>query len=238
MIIFPAIDIKDGTCVRLSKGDINTVEQVASDPIETAKSFKEAGASWIHVVDIDGAFSGKRVNSEIVIEIAKQSGLKVEVGGGIRTMQDIDFYIENGVDRVILGSVALSNQQLVVDAVKKYGYKVAIGIDARNGKVAAEGWVKDSEVDYIDLALKMEKAGVKCIIFTDIARDGMLSGPNIEQLMELDDATTCNIIASGGVTNIYDIKKLRDAGIYGAICGRSIYRGTLDLKEAIEVCKS
>ncbi len=238
MIIFPAIDIKDGTCVRLSKGDINTVEQVASDPIETAKSFKEAGASWIHVVDIDGAFSGKRVNSEIVIEIAKQSGLKVEVGGGIRTMQDIDFYIENGVYRVILGSVALSNQQLVVDAVKKYGYKVAIGIDARNGKVAAEGWVKDSEVDYIDLALKMEKAGVKCIIFTDIARDGMLSGPNIEQLMELDDATTCNIIASGGVTNIYDIKKLRDAGIYGAICGRSIYRGTLDLKEAIEVCKS
>lgn len=238
MIIFPAIDIKDGTCVRLSKGDINTVEQVASDPIETAKSFKEAGASWIHVVDIDGAFSGKRVNSEIVIEITKQSGLKVEVGGGIRTMQDIDFYIENGVDRVILGSVALSNQQLVVDAVKKYGYKVAIGIDARNGKVAAEGWVKDSEVDYIDLALKMEKAGVKCIIFTDIARDGMLSGPNIEQLMELDDATTCNIIASGGVTNIYDIKKLRDAGIYGAICGRSIYRGTLDLKEAIEVCKS
>lgn len=238
MIIFPAIDIKDGTCVRLSKGDINTVEQVASDPIETAKSFKEAGASWIHVVDIDGAFGGKRVNSEIVIEIAKQSGLKVEVGGGIRTMQDIDFYIENGVDRVILGSVALSNQQLVVDAVKKYGYKVAIGIDARNGKVAAEGWVKDSEVDYIDLALKMEKAGVKCIIFTDIARDGMLSGPNIEQLMELDDATTCNIIASGGVTNIYDIKKLRDAGIYGAICGRSIYRGTLDLKEAIEVCKS
>ncbi|MFY9197760.1 MAG: 1-(5-phosphoribosyl)-5-[(5-phosphoribosylamino)methylideneamino]imidazole-4-carboxamide isomerase [Acutalibacteraceae bacterium] len=238
MIIFPAIDIKDGTCVRLSKGDINTVEQVASDPIETAKGFKEAGATWIHIVDIDGAFSGKRVNSEIVIEIAKQSGLKVEVGGGIRTMQDIDFYIENGVDRVILGSVALSNQQLVVDAVKKYGYKVAIGIDARNGKVAAEGWVKDSEVDYIDLALKMEKAGVKCIIFTDIARDGMLSGPNIEQLMELDDATTCNIIASGGVTNIYDIKKLRDAGIYGAICGRSIYRGTLDLKEAIEVCKS
>ncbi len=236
MIIFPAIDIKNSTCVRLSKGDINTVEQVAQDPIETAKSFKEDGANWIHVVDIDGAFSGKRVNSEIVINIAKSSGLKVEVGGGIRTMQDIDFYIDNGVSRVILGSVALSNQQLVIDAVKKYGYKIAIGIDARNGKVAAEGWVKDSEVDYIDLARKMEKVGVKCIIFTDIARDGMLTGPNIEQLMELDKATTCNIIASGGVTNIDDIKKLRDAELYGAICGRSIYKGTLDLKEAISIC--
>ena len=236
MIIFPAIDIKDATCVRLSKGDINTVEQVAQSPVETAKSFKQAGAVWVHVVDIDGAFCGKRINSEIVAEIAKTSGLKVEVGGGIRTMQDIDFYIENGVSRVILGSVALSNQQLVVDAVNKYGDKIAIGIDAKDGKVAAEGWIKDSSVDYIDLAKQMEKAGVKCIIFTDISRDGMLTGPNTHQLKALNDAVSCDIIASGGVTNVDNIKELRDSGLYGAICGRSIYKGTLDLKEAISVC--
>ncbi|NCC88244.1 MAG: 1-(5-phosphoribosyl)-5-[(5-phosphoribosylamino)methylideneamino]imidazole-4-carboxamide isomerase [Clostridia bacterium] len=236
MIIFPAIDIKDATCVRLSKGDINTAEQVAQSPVETAKSFKQADAHWVHVVDIDGAFCGKRVNSEIVAEIAKTSGLKVEVGGGIRTMQDIDFYIENGVSRVILGSVALSNQQLVIDAVNKYGDKIAIGIDAKNGKVAAEGWIKDSSVDYIDLAKQMEKVGVKCIIFTDISRDGMLTGPNTQQLKSLNDAVSCDIIASGGVTNIDDIKELRDSGLYGAICGRSIYKGTLDLKEAISIC--
>ncbi|MEG1436740.1 MAG: 1-(5-phosphoribosyl)-5-[(5-phosphoribosylamino)methylideneamino]imidazole-4-carboxamide isomerase [Oscillospiraceae bacterium] len=236
MIIFPAIDIKDATCVRLSKGDIKTAQQVAHDPIETAKSFKQAGAKWIHVVDIDGAFAGKRINSEIVVNIAKTSGLLVEVGGGIRTMDDIDFYLQNGVSRVILGSVALSNQQLVVDAVEKYGEKIAIGIDAKNGKVAAEGWVKDSSVGYIDLAKQMEQVGVKYIIFTDIARDGMFTGPNTEQLSKLNDAVACDIIASGGVTDINDITELRNSGLYGAICGRSIYKGTLDLSSAIEVC--
>lgn len=237
MIIFPAIDIKDATCVRLSKGDINTAEQVAQDPIQTAKSFKDAGATWIHTVDIDGAFAGKRVNSEIIADIASTSGLKVEVGGGIRTMDDIDFYIQNGISRVILGSVALSNQQLVIDAVKKYGDKIAVGIDAKNGKVAAEGWVKESTVDYIDLARQMESVGVKCIIFTDIARDGMLSGPNIEQLKALDSAVSCDIIASGGITDINDIKSLKECGLYGAICGRSIYKGTLSLKQAVLECK-
>ncbi len=237
MIIFPAIDIKDATCVRLSKGDINTAEQVAQDPIQTAKSFKDAGAKWIHTVDIDGAFAGKRVNSEIIADIASTSGLKVEVGGGIRTMDDIDFYIQNGISRVILGSVALSNQQLVIDAVKKYGDKIAVGIDAKNGKVAAEGWVKESTVDYIDLARQMESVGVKCIIFTDIARDGMLSGPNIEQLKALDSAVSCDIIASGGITDINDIKSLKECGLYGAICGRSIYKGTLSLKQAVLECK-
>ena len=237
MIIFPAIDIKDATCVRLSKGDINTAEQVAVSPVETAMSFKEAGATWIHVVDIDGAFAGKRVNSEIITTIAKTSGLKVEVGGGIRTMADIDFYVENGVCRVILGSVALSNQQLVIDAVAKHGDKIAIGIDAKDGKVAAEGWIKESSVDYIDLAKQMENVGVKCIIFTDIARDGMLSGPNFERLTALNDSVSCDIIASGGVTDINDIKTLRDNGLYGAICGRSIYKGTLDLGEAIKACE-
>lgn len=237
MIIFPAIDIKDATCVRLSKGDINTAEQVAQDPIQTAKSFKDAGATWIHTVDIDGAFAGKRVNSEIIADIASTSGLKVEVGGGIRTMDDIDFYIQNGISRVILGSVALSNQQLVIDAVKKYGDKIAVGIDAKNGKVAAEGWVKESTVDYIDLARQMESVGVKCIIFTDIARDGMLSGPNIEQLKALDSAVSCDIIASGGITDINDIKSLKECGLYGAICGRSIYKGTLSFKQAVLECK-
>ncbi|MDR0314369.1 MAG: 1-(5-phosphoribosyl)-5-[(5-phosphoribosylamino)methylideneamino]imidazole-4-carboxamide isomerase [Oscillospiraceae bacterium] len=233
MIIFPAIDIKDATCVRLYKGDINTAMQVASNPASTAKLFKEAGASWVHVVDIDGAFSGKRVNDTDIVNIAKTSGLNVQVGGGIRTMQDIDFYIENGIQRVILGSAALSDQDLVVKSVSKYRDKIAIGIDAKNGKVAAQGWVLDSDVDYIDLALKMESIGVKHIIFTDISRDGMLSGPNIEQLVAINQAVSCGIIASGGIKDIDDIKNLKGNKLYGAICGRSIYNKTLDLREAI-----
>ncbi|MCR4925952.1 MAG: 1-(5-phosphoribosyl)-5-[(5-phosphoribosylamino)methylideneamino]imidazole-4-carboxamide isomerase [Clostridiales bacterium] len=237
MIIFPAIDIKGGTCVRLYKGEMNTAEKVADSPLETAISFKNAGSEWIHMVDLDGAVDGKRINTPIYLEVAQKSGLKVEVGGGIRKIEDIDFYIENGISRVILGSVALSNADIVKQAVKKYNDKIVVGIDARDGMVAAEGWVKTSNIDYIELAKRMEDIGVKYIIYTDIHRDGMLSGPNTQQLVKLNEAVSCNIVASGGIKDINDIIELRDNGLYGAICGRSIYKGTLNLEEAIRECK-
>ncbi len=237
MVILPAIDIKDGECVRLYQGEMSTAEKVAGDPLETAKAFKAAGADWLHMVDLNGAIQGNRINSEIFIDIAKNSGLLVELGGGIRKMEDIDFYIQNGIARVVLGSAAISNPRLVERAVKKYGNKIAVGIDAKNGKAAAEGWTTLSGLDYIELACKMEALGVTYIIYTDIGKDGMLAGPNIEQLEAINAAVKCDVIASGGITNINDIKQLKLSGLYGAICGRSIYKGTLDLAQAIKVSK-
>lgn len=237
MIILPAIDIIDGKPVRLFKGDFKTAEQVAENALETAKSFENAGADWIHMVDLDGSLQKKRVNSEVFLSVAKNTGLKVEVGGGIRTLEDIEFYAENGISRIILGSVALKNPELVRQAVNEFRDLIAVGIDAKNGYAAAEGWTQSSKVYFIDLARQMEEMGVKNIIYTDISKDGTLSGPNIEQLSELNNAVSCNIIASGGVTNIGDIIALKDKEMYGAICGKSIYKGTLDLKEAIEVCR-
>ena len=237
MVILPAIDIKNGECVRLYQGEMSSAEKVAGDPLETAKAFKAADAQWIHMVDLDGAIQGSRANSEIFINIAKNSGLFVELGGGIRQMEDVDFYLQNGISRIVLGSAAISNPSLVESAVKKYGEKIAVGIDAKNGKVATEGWTEVSNLDYIDLACQMGELGVEYIIYTDINRDGMLSGPNIEQLQAINKAVGCNIIASGGITNIDDIKLLKINGLYAAICGRSIYKGTLNLNEAIKESK-
>ena len=237
MVILPAIDIKDGECVRLFQGVLSSAEKVAADPLETAKAFKAAGAEWLHMVDINGAVQGSRVNSQIFIDAAKNSGLQVELGGGIRKMDDIDFYLQNGIARVVLGSAAIANPLLVKDAVKKYGEKIAVGIDAKNGKAAADGWTEVSGVDYITLARSMESLGVQTIIYTDIGRDGMLSGPNLEQLNAVNTAVKCDIIASGGIHNIGDIELLKQNGFYGAICGRSIYKGTLNLSEAIILSK-
>lgn len=236
MIIFPAIDIIGGKPVRLYKGDFSTAEQVAADALETAKSFEEAGAKWIHMVDLDGSLKKKRVNSETFISVAENTSLKVEVGGGIRTIEDIDFYAKHNISRVILGSVALKNPELVKKAVEEYGDLIAVGIDAKDGYAAAEGWTEKSNIYFVDLAKEMEKIGVKTIIYTDISKDGTLSGPNVKQLRELNEAVSCDITASGGVTDIKDIKELKSCGLYGAICGKSIYKGTLSLKEAIEVC--
>lgn len=237
MIIFPAIDIIDGKPVRLFKGDFSTAEQVAEDALQTAQGFVDAGAEWIHMVDLDGSVQKKRVNHQVFVDVANQTLLKVELGGGIRTMQDIDYYANNGISRVILGSVALKNPALVKEAVKEFGDLIAVGIDAKNGLVATEGWTEGSDTFYIDLARQMEDMGVKTIIYTDISKDGTLTGPNIEQLTALNNAVSCDITASGGVTNIDDIIALNDKGLYGAICGKSIYKGTLDLKQAVEVCK-
>lgn len=235
MLIFPAIDIKNGECVRLKKGDMNTAHKVAENFLDTALSFKQAGAEWIHMVDLDGAVNGKRINTSVFTETAAKSGLKVEVGGGIRKAEDVEYYLSRGIERVIIGSAALNNPQLVSDCINEYGAeKIVLGIDARNGMVAAEGWVKTSEISYIELAKRMEEKGVKYIIFTDIGRDGMLSGPNLEQLFALNDAVSCNIVASGGIKDIEDIKAVKDGGLYGVICGKSIYSGTLSLEEAVK----
>mgnify|MGYP005764728131 FL=1 len=238
MIIFPAIDIKDETCVRLYKGAMESAEKVAESYLDTALAFKQAGSTWIHMVDLNGACEGVRKNTHIFTDVAEHAGLKVEVGGGIRTMEDVAFYLERGIARVVIGSAAVKNPALVREACSRYGDRIAVGIDARNGLVATEGWVETSEVSYLTLAKEMEQAGVKTIIFTDIDRDGTLTGPNLEQLTALNEVVSCDVVASGGIRNIDDIRALRDAGLYGAICGRSIYNGTLSLPEAIALCEA
>lgn len=233
MIIFPAIDIKDGNCVRLYKGEFSTVHKVAENPLETARKFQADGAKWLHMVDLDGAKDAKPQNTEIFCEIARETSLKVEVGGGIRTLETVETYLSRGISRVILGSVAVRNPELVKTAVKEYGDKIAVGIDAKNGMAAVEGWLDTSEAYYLDLAKAMEQAGVSTIIYTDISKDGTLSGPNLQELEAINQAVSCNIVASGGISNLDDIIALRKLGLYGAICGKSLYQGTLDLKEAI-----
>ncbi len=240
MVILPAIDIKDGNVVRLFKGDYATVEKVADNYLDTALSFERAGAEWIHMVDLDGAKEGRPVNTRIYTDVAEKTNLKVEVGGGIRNIETIDEYLKMGISRVILGSAALKNPKLVKDSVEKFGSeRIVVGIDALRGMVAAEGWLESSDVNYIDLANKMITFGVKYFIFTDISKDGTLSGVNAAQLKALYDGTRgeCNIIASGGVHTMDDIVTCKEMGLYGTICGKSIYTGSLDLAEAIKTAK-
>lgn len=237
MIVIPAIDIKDGSCVRLMMGDYATAHKVAEDPAAAAQDFYNQGASWLHMVDLDGAKDGKRVNEETILGVRGAVTMKIEVGGGIRDLDAVEFYLKNGIDRVILGSAAVKNPAFVKEAVKKYGERVAVGIDAKDGIVRAEGWTDDAEVGFIELAKRMENIGVSKIIFTDISKDGMLSGQNLNQLDELKTAVSCDIIASGGVGNLKDIINLAELDIYGAIAGKAVYTGDLDLRAAIEVGK-
>ncbi len=233
MVILPAIDIKDGNCVRLVKGDFGTAHKVAENPFETAARFKTAGAKWMHMVDLDGAKTGERENRDLILSVIKDCGLKVEIGGGIRDMKCVSDYLEGGASRVILGSAALADKGFVKEAVKNYKEKIAVGIDALKGMVATQGWLNTSNVAYTDFAKEMEQMGVKTIIFTDINCDGTLEGPNFEQLEKLQNAVSCDIIASGGIRDIDNISRLYDMGLYGAICGKSIYSGTLDLTQAV-----
>lgn len=233
MILLPAIDIKDGKCVRLTKGDFSTVETVADDWLLTAGSFAEAGAEWVHMVDLDGALEGKTKNEPIFIRVARETGLSVQVGGGIRSMQSISNYLENGIRRVILGSAAIEDKKLVKSAVKEYKDRIAVGIDAKNRIVQGSGWIKSSGMDFIEFAKTIADLGVATLIFTDISKDGTLGGPNLSQLEELSGAVPLNIIASGGIHGMEDIIALSEMGLYGAICGKSLYKGTLSLKEAI-----
>lgn len=237
MFILPAIDIKDGNCVRLFKGDYSTVHKVAESPYAAASSFADAGAKWMHMVDLDGAKDAKLVNADLIADVAKTSGMCVEVGGGIRNMEAVDYYLSRGINRVILGSAAVKNQQFVIDAVKNYGDKIVVGIDAMDGMVRAEGWIDNSEINYIELAKRMEAVGVATIVFTDIAQDGTLEGPNLKQLDDLAHEVSCNIIASGGVAVLKDIINLSELNIYGAICGKALYTGDLELKQALEITR-
>ncbi len=238
MFILPAIDIKDGTCVRLYKGDYATAHKVAESAVDTAKSFEAAGAEWMHMVDLDGAKDGLRVNADLILSVRKNCDLRMEVGGGIRDMASVDFYLSNGIDRVILGSAAIRDPDFVKEAVAKYADKIAVSIDARDGMVSADGWTDTYEVDFITLAKEMASIGVQYLIFTDISKDGMLSGPNLTMLDELSASVPCHIIASGGVSNLKDIIDLSNLHLYGAISGKAIYTGSLDLKQAIAVAKA
>ncbi|MGM9629908.1 1-(5-phosphoribosyl)-5-[(5-phosphoribosylamino)methylideneamino]imidazole-4-carboxamide isomerase [Butyricicoccus sp.] len=235
MRILPAIDLHDQMCVRLVKGDYATAHKVAEDAVETAKSFLAAGAELIHMVDLDGAKDGTHPNYPVVRRVIEETGASVELGGGIRSMDDVARVLDLGVKRVIIGSAAVKNPLFVKEACEKYGDKIAVGIDALGGTVRTEGWIKDSGTDYIEFAKLMESYGVKTIIFTDIDKDGMLSGPNFAQLQALRDAVSCGIVASGGVSTLEDIAKLRDMGIEEAIAGKAVYTGQLDVKKAIEV---
>lgn len=235
MIILPAIDILGGKCVRLFKGEYGTARQVASSAEETVKSFEQAGAGYIHMVDLDGAKEGTTVNRDLFARLAKLTSVPIELGGGIRNMETVDMYLSIGISRVILGSAALRDREFLKRAVDKYGEKIAVGIDAKGGKVSVSGWLEDSDKDYIEFAKEMESEGIKNIIFTDISKDGTLAGPNLEQLGALSKSVGCDITASGGVHNIDDIRNLCDMNLYGAIAGRAIYDGTLDLKEAVEL---
>lgn len=233
MIIEPAIDLKDQKVVRLHKGDFGTVHQVADDPVAVAKEFAAAGAKVIHMVDLDGARSGKRVNGDIVRRVIEESGMKIEMGGGIRCMDDLKAVAEMGVWRFVIGSAAVSDPDFVAEAVKEYGERIAVGVDARNGEVKTSGWEAGSGLNYLDFAKKMESLGVKTLIFTDIDTDGMLSGPSFGCLEALQKAVSCQIVASGGVSNNKDIADLANMGLYGAIIGKAYYAGTIDLAQAV-----
>ena len=237
MIILPAIDIKDGNCVRLVKGDYGTAHKVAESYMDTARSFEQAGSQWIHMVDLDGAKDASTANKEIFLDVAKNTRLKVEVGGGIRNLDTVEMYLSGGVSRVIIGSAAVKNPQLVKDAVKEYGDRIAVGIDAKNGYVATEGWLETSDVYFTELAKRMSDEGVKYIIFTDISKDGAMVGTHRELYSELSKQYTVDITASGGVSSLEDVKALASLGIYGAIIGKAYYTGDIDLARAIEVAK-
>ena len=234
MIIEPAIDLKNRMCVRLKKGEFDTTHKVAEDPLAVANAFKSAGAEWIHVVDLDGARSGVRINGDIVARIARESDMKIELGGGLRDMVQLDIAAACGVERMVIGSAAVEAPDFVREAVKKYGDRIAVGIDAKDGEVKTSGWEKGSGIDYIEFARTMENIGIKTIVFTDIDTDGMLSGPNYEQLERLKNAVCCNIVASGGVTKIGDVTRLHDMGLYAAIIGKAYYAGEIDLAEAVK----
>jgi len=234
MVLFPAIDIKDAQCVRLVEGDFATVHKVSEDAFLTAENFSKAGATHLHMVDLDGAKDGVMQNAELIVRLAKAFKGFTEVGGGIRTMEAVSYYIENGVDRVILGSAALQNKAFLAEALAKYGSHIAVGIDARDEKVCVAGWVEQSQVQYLDFAKECENMDVTTLIFTDISKDGKLAGPNFEALAALQQTVSCNITASGGVTTLQDVEALAKMSLYGAIIGKAIYAGTLNLKDAIQ----
>lgn len=235
LTIYPAIDMRGGNCVRLLQGDYDQETVYGNSPFDMAQGFAADGAEWIHMVDLDGAKDGKRVNDRFVIEAAQKLKVKIQIGGGIRSEEDILHYLENGIDRVIIGSIAVSNPEFAIEMIKKYGAKIAVGIDAKNGYVATHGWLDTSKVKAIDLGKRFADAGAETFIFTDIATDGTLAGPNIAAVCEMAEVMGKNVIASGGVSSLADLKAIADNGIGGAIVGKALYENRFTLKEALEV---
>ena len=237
MKIFPAIDLYDGKAVRLFKGDYNQMTVYSENPIEIAVDFEKKGARYIHLVDLEGAKDGTTPNIGIVKQIAKETSLFTEIGGGIRSMETVEKYLENGVDRVILGTAAVENEEFLKEAVNKYGERIAVGVDIKDGFVAIKGWLEKSEYNCFDFCEKMQKIGVKTLICTDISKDGAMQGTNRELYKELSEKFSIDITASGGVSSIDDIKALRKLSLYGAIIGKAYYIGAIDLEEALEAAK-
>ena len=237
MNIFPAIDLIGGQAVRLVKGDYGKVTVYSNSPAEVAKSFEECGASFMHIVDLDGAKDGSTVNFDTVKEIVLGTSLSVEVGGGIRSMDTVKRYVDIGVDRVIIGTAAVKDPEFLKEAVEAYGDHIAVGVDVKDGMVAIKGWTEVSEFSCYDFCEKMQSVGVKTIICTDISKDGMMSGTNLELYSELGKRFNMNIIASGGVSSLDDVKALAKMNVYGAILGKALYTGAVDLREALKTAK-
>ncbi|MDM5210281.1 1-(5-phosphoribosyl)-5-[(5-phosphoribosylamino)methylideneamino]imidazole-4-carboxamide isomerase [Peribacillus sp. NJ4] len=235
--IYPAIDMRGGKCVRLIQGDYNQETVYGDSPFDMAKNFAEQGADWIHMVDLDGAKEGVRINDSYVIKAAKELGARIQIGGGIRTERDIAHYLDNGVERVILGSTAVSDPDFTKDMIRKYGRHIAIGIDAKDGMVATHGWLQTSGTLAIDLGKILADAGAETFIVTDIATDGMLSGPNVKGILAMAEATGKNVIASGGISSLEDLITLKEyeaQGIAGAIIGKALYTNRFTVEEALE----
>lgn len=235
MNIFPAIDLIDGCAVRLMQGDYNQKTVYSNNPVDVAKSFKDAGAEYIHIVDLDGAKDGSNANIEVVRAIVKESGLKAEIGGGIRSEVAIEKYLDLGVMRVILGTAAVTDSEFLKKAVSTYGDRVAVGVDIKDGKVAIKGWTQVSQLDCFDFCRTLENIGVKTVICTDISKDGVMSGTNIDLYRKLSAEFKMDIVASGGVSNLDNVRTLTEMNMYGAILGKALYTGNIDLKEAIAV---
>ena len=237
MKLFPAIDLYTGWAVRLYKGDYNQMTVYDKDPLAVAKRFREAGAEYLHMVDLEGAKTGETPNLDIVRSVTAQSGLQVEIGGGIRSEEVIRQYLDAGVLRVILGTAAITQPGFVGEMVAKYGEKIAVGVDVRDGLVAIRGWTEVSDQKCFDFCRKMEGLGVKTIICTDISKDGVLGGTNLELYKQLSEQLSLDIVASGGVSSLQDVTALRDMGLYGAILGKALYTGDLDLVQAVAAVK-
>lgn len=239
MILYPAIDLKDGHCVRLLKGEMSKATVFNDNPAAQALAFEQAGAEWIHLVDLNGAFAGHPVNAEAVEAILSAISVPAQLGGGIRDLATIEAWLKKGLSRVILGTVAVENPDLVREAAKAFPGQVAVGLDARDGRVATRGWAEETDTQVLDLARDFEDAGIAAIIYTDIERDGAMGGPNIAATEALARAVSVPVIASGGVSSMEDLLRLRDTGVIaGAISGRALYDGAIDLKAALAATKA
>lgn len=237
MNIFPAIDLYDKKAVRLYKGDYNQMTVYSERPWEIAIDFEKKGAKFIHVVDLEGAKTGETPNLDVVKKIASEANLFLEIGGGIRDMKTVEAYLNNGASRVILGTSAVNDEAFLRQAVEKYGEKIAVGADVKDGYIAIKGWIEKSEYSLEDFLDKMQKIGVKAVICTDISKDGAMNGTNLDMYKALSEKYSLEIVASGGVSSIDDVKALKEIGVWGAIIGKAYYTGAIDLKEAIEVSK-